>query len=974
MALADRIPPRGTSDPDEILSLFLDWVSSTGLTLYPAQEEALLEVMAGKHVILGTPTGSGKSLVALGLHFKAACEGKVSFYTSPIKALASEKFFSLCGELGPENVGMLTGDASINAEASVLCCTAEVLSNMALRRGPALEAPYVVMDEFHYYADKERGVAWQVPLLVLPGTQFLLMSATLGDTRAIAERLQRDTGREVAHVTSDERPVPLDYEYGETPLHETIEGLLAAKKSPIYVVNFTQRECAELAQSLTSVKIGTREEREEIRKVVAGIRLSTPYGKEFRRFLSFGIGVHHAGLLPKYRLLVEQLAQKGLLHVICGTDTLGVGVNIPIRTVLFTKLAKFDGTKVGLLSVREFKQISGRAGRRGFDDRGSVVAQAPEHIVEKRQAEKKSEVSGKRIRTVRAPPKGEVFWTVETFQKLIARPPETLTSRFRLTHGMVLSLLQHDAADEGVARNFASLRDLIARCHEDDGVKRRLAKQAAVLVRSLYRAGIIGLAGERPYRVVVAEDLQWDFSLHQALSLFALSALGELDPASPTYAVDALTVVESILEDPDVILRRQVDRAKGRLVAKLKEEGVPYEERMARLEEVTHPKPLADFLYGAFNEFRAAHPWTVGSDVSPKSIGREMFETFAGFSDYVKSYGIERSEGVLLRYLSQLYKTLDQTVPEAAKTDELWDVLGYFRSLVGETDASLLEEWREAAPPGAYPRGESRARCAGEKGGGLVAHGASVEPQGLRGARARGGAAPRPGAREEGLGRGGGARLSEPGGGRDCGCGRGPLGCRALRGRDGAVLRRVRRAGFGGRGAPPSPDASEVHWPPPMGGHADAPRPEGRSHVGDLRGHQPRGRERARRPDPEDPAHRKLRSPGHDARRRVREALAGFGVRASGSTQRSAQAAMASIAEARSRPFLVSAYSTRTGVSGTTVRSTIPSSSSSRSRSLSIRSVMSGTAARSVANRQRERSSRKTIAPVQRRPISSIAW
>ncbi len=698
MALADRIPPSGTNDPDEILSLFLDWVASTGLTLYPAQEEALLEIMAGKHVILGTPTGSGKSLVALGLHFKAACEGKVSFYTSPIKALASEKFFSLCNDLGPENVGMLTGDASINADASVVCCTAEVLSNMALRRGRALEAPYVVMDEFHYYADKERGVAWQVPLLVLPGTQFLLMSATLGDTRAIASRLEKDTGRAVALVSSDERPVPLDWEYRETPLHETIEELLAAKKSPIYVVNFTQRECAELAQSLTSVKIGTKEEREEIRKVVAGIRLSTPYGKEFRRFLSFGVGVHHAGLLPKYRLLVEQLAQKGLLHVICGTDTLGVGVNIPIRTVLFTKLAKFDGTKVGLLSVRDFKQIAGRAGRRGFDVKGSVVAQAPEHIVEKRQAEKKAEVSGKKTRTAKAPPKGEVVWTVETFQKLIARPPETLISRFRLTHGMVLSLLQRDETEQP-SRNFASLRDLVARCHEDDGVKRRLVKQAAVLVRSLYRAGIIGLSGEHPYRVVVAEDLQWDFSLHQALSLFALSALEELEPASPTYAVDVLTVIESILEDPDVILRRQVDRAKGRLVAELKEEGVPYEERMVRLEEVSHPKPLADFLYGAFNEFRSAHPWTAGSDVSPKSIGREMFETFAGFSDYVKSYGIERSEGVLLRYLSQLYRTLDQTVPEAAKTDELWDVLGFFRSLVGETDASLLEEWERMRHP-----------------------------------------------------------------------------------------------------------------------------------------------------------------------------------------------------------------------------------------------------------------------------------
>ena len=535
------------------------------------------------------------------------------------------------------------------------------------------------------------------------------MSATLGDTSVIAERLRRDTGREVAHVTSEERPVPLDYEYREMPLHETIEDLLEQRKSPVYVVNFTQRECAELAQSLTSVKIGSREEREAIRRIVGERRLATPYGKEFRRFLSFGVGVHHAGLLPKYRLLVEQLAQKGLLHVICGTDTLGVGVNIPIRTVLFTKLAKFDGTKVGLLSVREFKQISGRAGRRGFDDRGSVVAQAPEHIIEKREAGKKAEASGKKSsRTFKGPAKGEVSWSLETFQKLISRPPETLRSRFRLTHGMVLDLLQRDAAVARMAGhppNFAALRDLIARCHEEDGVKVRLVKHAAALVRSLHRAGIIGLVPEGPrepaafYRVTVAEDLQWDFSLHQALSLFVLTAIQRLDPLSPSYAVDTVTIVESVLEDPDVILRKQADRAKGKLLQELKAEGVPYEERMARLEEVTHPKPLADFLYGTFNEFRSAHPWAAGSDVKPKSIGREMFETFGGFSDYVRSYGLERSEGVLLRYLSQLYKTLEQTVPEAAKSEELWDALGYFRSLVGETDASLLEEWESLRHP-----------------------------------------------------------------------------------------------------------------------------------------------------------------------------------------------------------------------------------------------------------------------------------
>jgi superfamily II RNA helicase len=380
-SLAARIPPGGTSDPDAILSLFLEWVSDLGLELYPAQEEALLEIMAGKNVILNTPTGSGKSLVALGLHFKALCEGRVSFYTSPIKALASEKFFSLCDDFGPENVGMMTGDASINPDALVICCTAEVLANRALREGEHLNSPYVVMDEFHYYSDRDRGWAWQVPLITLPHTRFLLMSATLGDVSTIAEHVQERTGTEVALIASTRRPVPLDYEYRETPLHETVQDLLDQGKAPIYIVSFTQRECAELAQALTSMQVATREERDKIRDAIAGFRLDTPYGKEFRRFLSFGIGVHHAGLLPKYRLLVEQLSQQGLLRIICGTDTLGVGVNIPIRTVLFTRLAKFDGKKTSILSVRDFQQIAGRAGRKGFDTQGSVVAQAPEHII-----------------------------------------------------------------------------------------------------------------------------------------------------------------------------------------------------------------------------------------------------------------------------------------------------------------------------------------------------------------------------------------------------------------------------------------------------------------------------------------------------------------------------------------------------------------------------------------------------------------
>src|ERR1700674_5599357 len=569
-SLAARLPraaaggARREVEPEEVLDRFVEWTADAGFALYRAQEEALLEIAAGRHVILNTPTGSGKSLVALGLHFKALCEGRTSFYTSPIKALASEKFFSLCDDFGAENVGMLTGDAAINPRAPIVCCTAEVLANMALRRGEELDAPYVVMDEFHYYSDPERGVAWQIPLITLPHTRFLLMSATLGDMSAIAERLRAQTGVEVALVTSAERPVPLDFEYRETPLHLTIEDLLGAGKAPIYVVNFTQRECAEL---------------------------------------------------PQYRLLVEQLSQQGLLRVICGTDTLGVGVNIPIRTVLFSRLAKFDGKKIAMLSVRDFQQIAGRAGRKGFDDQGSVVAQAPEHIVEKRQAERRAEEGKKRRKSGAAgTPKGEVSWSRETFDKLISRPPETLRSRFRVPHRMRLNLLQRDAErDDPSRRNFDSVRELIARCHEDEGSKRRLLSEAAVLVRSLYRAGVVHLARDTARRylwVVVDADLQWDFSLHQALSLFLIEALVQLDQQAESYAADVVSLVEAVLEDPEVVLRRHGDKLKRELVAPLTPAAGAYEDRRERLEELgppQPPQPLVDFFHCAFHRLRRGH-------------------------------------------------------------------------------------------------------------------------------------------------------------------------------------------------------------------------------------------------------------------------------------------------------------------------------------------------------------------------------
>jgi superfamily II RNA helicase len=706
---------------DAILSRFTDWVSAQGLTLYPHQEEALLELLAGKHVVLSTPTGSGKSLVATFFHFQAMCRGQISFYTCPTKALVNEKFFALCDVFGARNIGMITGDASINGEAPVLVCTEEVLSNL-VERNPNARAECVVMDEFHYYADRERGVAWQVPLLLLEKTQFLLMSATLGDTTPIEKKLEEVTRREVARVSGAQRPVPLEMSYAETPVHETLDKLVAANRAPIYLVNFSQRAAAERAQDLMSADFSSKEEKAKLKDVLRemGIRFDTPYGKDLQRFLQHGIGLHHAGLLPRYRFLVEKLAQQGLLKVVSGTDTLGVGVNVPIRTVVFTQLIKFDGEKTAQLTVRDFLQVAGRAGRKGFDDRGYVVAQAPEHVIENLKLEQKKQ-AGKKVVKKSPPAKGYVHWDRTTFDRLTSKPPEPLESRFQVTHGMILYLLQAEA--ETSAREtpgpqgYARLVQMVRRSHGNEGNKRIHLRAAAAACHRLRAAGLVNHVRGNEYlapHLAVAEHLQSDFSIHHTLGLWLLDTLPRLDPTTETYALDVLTLVESILENPMAVLWAQLDRAKGEKVAELKAQGVDYADRMEQLEKVEWPKPLREFVYDTFNAFADKHPWVGAEDVRPKSIARELFERGSSFDDYVREYGLQRSEGVLLRYLNDAYKTLLTSVPEGMRDEALDDVIAFLRATVRTTDSTLLDEWEALLDPAASAEEKTRRLAAAQ--------------------------------------------------------------------------------------------------------------------------------------------------------------------------------------------------------------------------------------------------------------------
>lgn len=754
--------PRAARTPDEVLTDFTEWTARQGITLYPAQEEAVLALLGRANVILATPTGSGKSLVAVAAHAKALGAGERSWYTAPIKALVSEKFFALVAIFGAENVGMLTGDAAVNPDAPIICATAEVLANQALRQRHTADVGVVVMDEFHFYAEPDRGWAWQVPLLLLPHTQFLLMSATLGDTSFFETDLTRRTGRETVAITHADRPVPLHFAWAMTPIHETIEDLLRERQAPIYVVHFTQQAAVERALALMSVNVSSTANKDAIKALVGGFRFGKGFGQTLKRLVLHGIGIHHAGMLPKYRRLVEMLAQAGLLKVVCGTDTLGVGINVPIRTVLITSLTKYDGRRQRVLRAREFHQIAGRAGRAGYDVEGFVVVQAPEHVIENHRALLKAGDDPKKRRKVarKGPPEGVLSYTQATYDRLVAAPPEALRSRFHVTHAMLLNAF---AEPDGQGE---TLRILLSDNHEDASRYPGLIRHAAQVIDALVRADIVeadvdepgyavpaalltspegatqateaGLVGGIAYAATdggaepdeagveadtrdsdaageddmpldvagtlatayrLVDDLQHGFALNQPLSAFAVAAIDVLDPQDPGYTLDLVSVIEATLEDPRAVLMAQQFEARGVAVDQLKADGLDYEERVALLEDVTWPKPLADFLGATFASYRRSHPWIHDGDLSPKSVVREMFETGMTFGQFVGRYKLARAEGVVLRYLSDAYRALRSTVPVSVRSEEFDDLLEWLGELVRQTDSSLLDEWEALANP-----------------------------------------------------------------------------------------------------------------------------------------------------------------------------------------------------------------------------------------------------------------------------------
>lgn len=681
------------TEPEDLLLCLYDWLSDQGIEPYSTQEEAFLELMQGHHVILQTPTGSGKSLVAICAHFLHLAKRQRSVYTSPIKALVNEKYRDLCDQFGDEKVGILTGDYSHNPQALILCCTAEVLASIGMIEGDGAGISCVIMDEFHYYGDKQRGMAWQLPLLCLKKTQFVLMSATLGDTSRLESKIFSLTQRTVKHIQSSSRPVPLSFEYLHSPLQESVESLVSSARTPCYLVAFSHNEVMQIASGLVSVAVIDKEQRHQLKLELKPFPFNTPFGKELKRLLLAGVGVHYAGMLPRYRGIVERLAQKGLLGVICGTDTLGVGINIPLKSVLFTKLCKFDGKKTRIIDIRAFHQIAGRAGRKGFDGEGFVFAQAPAHIIENERIKRKAEATGKKshkVRLQKAPERGYVHWDEETFQTLIQSQCEPIQPVFKVDHGTIINAFKWAEKSSSGQTGYGRLIQLIADSDSTSGQKSTQRKRLKRLVLELIQAGIIVHQRRPAPKLQLRSALQDNFSIFSELTLFLIEVVDTL--ASSEDSSDIIGLIESIQENPTPILLAQRKRLRDEAVSAMKSEGVPYEERMEKLEQISwHTPPSEGELRHLFEVYQSAKPHLNTAHFDPKHITGLLLSSGASLSEFIRDYGLHRSEGLLLRYVNQTLKFMRQTIPPSSLNEMAKENITILESLIIQIDGSVME-------------------------------------------------------------------------------------------------------------------------------------------------------------------------------------------------------------------------------------------------------------------------------------------
>jgi hypothetical protein len=704
------------SDAELELSFYEKFLWGRGLEPYPVQEQAIAAIFAGESVLVTVPTGTGKTLMAKAALHAALGRGHRAIYTTPLRALTEEKFRELCADFGDEHVGFATGDYKVNREAPIQVEVAEILWNRIVADKHVSPAEIVVMDEGHYFNDPERGYVWEQSIIGLdPRTQLVVLSATVGHPARFCQWVEVTRRVPMALVESRERKVPLVHEFREEMLIDTVRDLAHTGDVPAIVFVFGREQCFEVARLLKSCRrFTTDEEKAKVDAMCDEALLPSGCAKELRPLLAHGIGIHHAGILPRYKQLVEQLALERLIKFVVSTETIAAGINLPARTVVFPALRKFVKQQARLVSAAEYHQMAGRAGRPQFDDRGLAITLAPEEVVsdlkkELRDAAKRPAYDeGKVKRSIYnrhksdAQRRGDIVWTPEVHGELVRGEPADLRSKTKITAEQVLAIGLPDlaAAPDGnplaarMAEVEASLPpsmrlDIVTVIDHlllDERERRGLQKTLAQLVDNLKAIGVIDEHGRQ-----VAGEMIRQLQGMDGLFIYYVLFNHQLD------YVELRQLVEYLI-DHDII-QRQLDR-KGEdqrrewIRAKLRElrEGNPqvsWDDAEAEWEKA-HPRVLTKIeeIHAELSG-RVPHPELHGGK-RPKSVWAQIEDGGFGFLDFVERHGLEHEEGNLFSYLVRVM-SFAQKIGAASQLSELDDMSERVRKLLARIDLRMVE-------------------------------------------------------------------------------------------------------------------------------------------------------------------------------------------------------------------------------------------------------------------------------------------
>ena len=702
------------SDAELELAFYDKFLLSRGLEPYPVQEQAVSAIFANQSVMVTVPTGTGKTLMAKAALFRAVGKGERAIYTTPLRALTEEKYRELCADFGDENVGFATGDYKVNREAPIQVEVAEILWNRIVADKHVSPAEIVVMDEGHYFNDPERGYVWEQSIIGLdPRTQLVILSATVGHAEKFCQWVEVTRRMPMALVESRERKVPLVHEFREDMLIDTVKELAHKGDVPAIVFVFGREQCFEVARLLKSCRrFTTDEEKVRVEALCDEALLPSGEAKELRPLLTHGIGVHHAGILPRYKQLVEQLALERLIKFVVSTETIAAGINLPARTVVFPSLRKFIKQAPRMLTSAEYHQMAGRAGRPQFDDRGLAITLAPEQVVSDLKKEMKgSKYDLEKLRKsvygrarAEAQRKQDVIWTPESHAELMRGEPAELRSKTKITAEQVLAIGLPDLTEaklpttDAEARMAEAERSLPPSMRLDivtvienllltERERKELLKILGQLVDNMKALGVLDEHGKQVSGEMIRKlqgmdgvFIWWTLFNHQ-LEYTELRELVE-------YLIDH-DIIQRQLDRKGEDEKREWMRTKLREM-RLENPHVTWDDVEAAYEK-EHPRVLTK-IEQIHAEFAAKvpHPELHGGKRA-KNTWAQLEESGLGFLEFVEKHNLEHEEGTQFSYLVRVMNFANK-LGEASQLPEFEDMAERVRKLLARIDLRLVEE------------------------------------------------------------------------------------------------------------------------------------------------------------------------------------------------------------------------------------------------------------------------------------------